>query len=93
MTIRAGNQQVQYQEVSLSSSSTTIRFTVPDGADTVDIQAAMVIPEFEVIALLVLAASIVGVIGFTRLKGNALSGLGFGQQVWQPSLFPFFLTI
>ena len=80
-TVMAGSQQIQYHEVSSSDSSTTIRFAVPEGAESVDIQAAMVVPEFEVIALLILAASIVGVIGFTRFaKGSGL-GMRLGQKL------------
>ncbi|WP_228369224.1 phosphate ABC transporter substrate-binding protein PstS [Candidatus Nitrososphaera gargensis] len=66
-TIRAGDQEIPYQQVSSSSSETTIRFTVPEGTDSVDIQAAMVVPEFEVIALLILAASIVAAIVIARV--------------------------
>jgi phosphate transport system substrate-binding protein len=73
--VRAGNEDVDYEEVSESSSSTTIRFTVPDGADSVNIHGATVVPEFNVIALLVLAASIVCVVAYTRFKGINLSGI------------------
>jgi len=82
--IRAGNQEIPYQQVSSSSSSeTTIRFTVPEGTDSIDIQAAMVVPEFEAIALLILAASVVAAIGITRVmarrnRGNGLAPLGAG---------------
>ncbi|HJS83386.1 MAG TPA: phosphate ABC transporter substrate-binding protein PstS [Nitrososphaera sp.] len=79
-TVKAGNQQIQHQQTSSSSSSTTIRFTVPEGTDSVDIQAAMVVPEFEVIALLILAASIVAAIGITRVmaRQNKLAPQGAG---------------
>lgn len=79
--VRAGNQDVDYEEVSETSSSTTIRFTVPDNANSVDIHGATVVPEFNVIASLVLAASIIGVVTYTRLNGISLSGLrsGLGQ--------------
>jgi phosphate ABC transporter phosphate-binding protein len=72
--VRAGSTDVEYEEVSDSSSSTTISFMVPDGADSVDVYGATVVPEFGVIALLVLAVTIVGVVAYTRFKG--IPGLG-----------------
>lgn len=79
--VRAGNGEIDYEEVSESSSSTTIRFAVPDGQDSVDIHGAMVVPEFEVIALLVLASSIVGVVAYTRFaKGGSISGITAGSS-------------
>jgi phosphate transport system permease protein/phosphate transport system substrate-binding protein len=74
-TLRAGSVVLEHEVTSSSSSSTTIKFTVPEGSSVVDIQGAMIVPEFEVIALLILATAIVGVIGFTKLKGNVM-GLG-----------------
>ncbi len=79
--VRAGNEEVNYEEVSESSSSITIRFAVPDGSDSVDIHGAMVVPEFGVIALLVLAASIVGIVAYTRFaKGGSISGIMAGSS-------------
>jgi len=79
--VRAGNEEIDYEEVSESSSSTTIRFTVPDGQNSVDIHGAMVVPEFEVIAILMLASSIIGVIAYTRFaKGGNISGITAGSS-------------
>ena len=73
--VRVGNEDIDYEEVSEGSSSTTIRFTVSDGADSVNIHGATVVPEFNIIALQVLAASIVGVISYTRIvKSSNLRG-------------------
>jgi phosphate transport system permease protein/phosphate transport system substrate-binding protein len=77
--IRAGNSDIDFETVSQTSSTTTISFMVPEGTDSVDIHAAMVVPEFNVIALLVLAASIVGVVAYTRFKGIAMSGMKLGS--------------
>lgn len=77
-TIRAGSQNVSYEELSTSDSSTTIRFTVPEGSDSVEIQGAMVVPEFPVVAALMLAATIGGIIAYTRFARN---GIGLGQRV------------
>jgi phosphate transport system permease protein/phosphate transport system substrate-binding protein len=76
--VKAGSQTIQYETVSTTSSSTTIKFTVPDGVTSVDIQGAMVVPEFAVVVLLVLGAAIIGVVGFGRFKGNTI-GLGYGR--------------
>jgi predicted secreted protein with PEFG-CTERM motif len=60
--------------VNEDDQSTTISVTVPESGEVV-ITAATVVPEFGVIAALVLAASLVAVIGFARFKGTAF-GLG-----------------
>jgi predicted secreted protein with PEFG-CTERM motif len=57
-----------------SAESTTISLTVPESG-SVEITGATVIPEFGVIAALVLAASLVAVIGVARFKGSSF-GLG-----------------
>jgi hypothetical protein len=74
--VMVGNEEVEYEEVSTSSSSTTISFMVPDGANSVDIHGTTVVPEFNVIALLVVAASIVGIVAYTRFAEGSIPGLG-----------------
>lgn len=61
--------------VSEDDESTTISVTVPDGGEVTITADTVVVPEFGVIAALVLAASLVAVIGFARFKGTAF-GLG-----------------
>ncbi|HXV46583.1 MAG TPA: phosphate ABC transporter substrate-binding protein PstS [Nitrososphaera sp.] len=78
--VRVGSTDVDYEEMSDSSSSTTISFTVPDGADSVDIYGETVVPEFNVIVLLVLAASIVGVVAYTRFAKGGTLGIGAGSS-------------
>jgi phosphate ABC transporter phosphate-binding protein len=78
--VRTGSQTLDHEIVSSSSSSTTIKFTVPEGSSVVDIQGAMIVPEFELIALLILGAAIVGVIGFTRFRGSIM-GVSFGKGI------------
>lgn len=78
--VRAGGEEVEYEEVSESFSSTTISFTVPDGADSVDIHGQTVVPEFSVIAILVLAASIIGVVAYTRFAKSSMRGIGAGSS-------------
>lgn len=67
---------IEHEEVSSDGNSTTIRFTLPEGETYAEISAATVVPEFGVIAALVLAASLVAAIGFARFRG---SSLGFGR--------------
>lgn len=75
----ADGDEIDFDKVSETSASTTIRFEVPEGSDSVDIHGATVIPEFEVVAMLVLAASIVGVIAYSRMsKSSIFSGIKFG---------------
>ncbi len=59
--------------VSENDTSTTISFTVPEEDTTVTILAGFVVPEFPVIAA-ILAATIAGIIGYTRFARN---GTGF----------------
>ena len=66
--------EVEFTEVDANDESTTISFTVPDSAE-VEIFAAMVVPEFGVIAALVLAGSLVAVVSFARFRGSSI-GLG-----------------
>lgn len=71
----ADGKTVQFQQTSSTASDTTIKFTVPEGATSVNIAGATVVPEFGVVAALVLAVSLVAVIGFARFKGASF-GLG-----------------
>jgi phosphate ABC transporter phosphate-binding protein len=72
--ISAGGQEVTFQQVGSTATDTTIKFTVPDGSTgPVSIKGASVVPEFGVVAALVLAASLVAVIGIARFKGQAFS--------------------
>lgn len=73
----SGNLMVDGQAAEVvndSAESTTISLTVPESG-SVEITGATVIPEFGVIAALVLAASLVAVIGVARFKGSSF-GLG-----------------
>lgn len=56
-----------------TDTATTISVEVPEGETTVTIQAAFVVPEFPIIAA-ILAATIAGIIGYTRFARN---GTGF----------------
>jgi len=71
--VMAGDDTVQYEK-SETDSTTTLKFTVPSGATEVDVMGTTVVPEFPVVAALILAASMVAIIGYTRF---AKTGTGF----------------
>ncbi len=73
-SVEGNNNQIEFTKID-SADSTTVTFTVPSGVSEVEIRGATVVPEFGVIAALILAASLVAVIGFARFKGT----LGFGR--------------
>lgn len=64
--------------VSEDDQSTTIRVTVPESGE-VEVTGAVVVPEFGVIAALVLAVSIVGVIAYSRFAKTSMFGARLGQ--------------
>lgn len=63
--------------VSEDAETTTISVTVPESGE-VEVTGAVVVPEFDVIAALVLAVSIVGVIAYARFK-TSMFWTGLGQ--------------
>jgi len=77
-SIRSGSTQITYQQVNSSSTSNTIKFTVPQGTDSVEIQGAMVVPEFPIVVAMILAATIGGIALYSRFARN---GLGLGQRI------------
>ena len=61
--------------VNETDTATTISLNVPEGDNTVTIQAAFVVPEFPVIAAM-LAATIAGIIGYARFARNSTGFFG-----------------
>jgi len=70
--VKAGASEVPFETVSSTETGTTIKLTVPSGEDSVEIIGTTVVPEFGIIAALVLAASIAAMIGFARFRGNSI---------------------
>lgn len=62
--------------VSESTDSTTLKFSLPEGQDRVQILAGVVVPEFGAIAVFTMAGSIVAVVALMRFRGNQLTGPG-----------------
>jgi phosphate transport system permease protein/phosphate transport system substrate-binding protein len=77
-TVMAGGQQLTFVKTSSNSISTTIRFTVPQNSDSIDIAGTTVVPEFGTIAALLIALSIAAILVYGRFMKNN-SGLGHGQ--------------
>ncbi len=73
--VKSGGNELTFETLSSSEMQTTIKFTVPDGGNSVEIFGASVVPEFGTIAALILAVLLVAVIGLARFRGTSL-GLG-----------------
>ncbi len=74
--VMAGDGEVEYTPTDNGDSTTTIAFAVPEGATSVDIMAGHVVPEFPVVAILILAASLIAIVGYTRFaKSGTAAGL------------------
>lgn len=77
--VMAGGEALDYEIVEETANDTVIRVTVPEGQTEVEVMGTFVVPEFGVIAVMILAVAIVGILGLSRLRGNAF-GIGFGKQ-------------
>jgi plastocyanin len=75
LTVMAGTNEVQSTATD-GADSTTLKFTLPAGATTVDITGTTVIPEFPLVAAAILAASIAAIIGYTRFARNGTAFFG-----------------
>src|ERR671924_1834815 len=73
--VMAGDGEVEYTPTD-NGDSTTIAFAVPEGATSVDVMAGHVVPEFPFVAILILAASLIAIVGYTRFaKSGTAAGL------------------
>jgi predicted secreted protein with PEFG-CTERM motif len=76
--VMAGDGEVEYTPTD-NGDSTTIAFAVPEGATSVDIMAGYVVPEFPVVAILILAASLVAIVGSTRFAKSGIAAELLGR--------------
>jgi basic membrane protein A len=72
-TVKAGDTELEFETISSSESGSTIKFTVPEGSNSVEISGATVVPEFGVIAIMILAVLIAAVIGVLRFKSTSMN--------------------
>lgn len=63
---------ITFKQISSNSSSTTIEFSVPSNTQSIEIIDAKVVPEFSLISALVLAVSLLLIIGFTVAMHNRI---------------------
>lgn len=69
--VTAAGKTVQFNSTN-NTNSTSLTLTLPTGATSIDIMGATVVPEFPVIAVMILAGSIAAIIGYTRFaRSNA----------------------
>lgn len=71
-TIMADSEAIPFRTVESTSANTTIEFSVPIGVNSVEITGTTVVPEFGMVAVLVLAVSLVALIGIARFRGSSL---------------------
>jgi hypothetical protein len=67
---------IEFTKTSESDSATTIKFDIPDGAESVQIMGARVVPEFPLAAAIILVASLVPVIAVARIVRGADDVIG-----------------
>ena len=58
---------IDFTKTSESDSVTTIKFNIPEGAESVEMMGARVVPEFPVVAAVILGGSLVAVIAIPRI--------------------------
>jgi plastocyanin len=74
-TVMVGTETIEPEVVNNNATHTTISFEVPEGETSVQILGGFVVPEFPVIAA-ILAATIAGIIGYTRFARNGAGSFG-----------------
>lgn len=75
--VRAGDQNVEFEPAD-AGNSTKLTFTIPEGQTEVEVVGSFVVPEFPVIAALVLGITVAAIVGVTRFAKTSTSGL-FGR--------------
>lgn len=75
--IMAGDAAITDFEKVEANDSTTLTFTIPEGETEVDIMGSFVVPEFPLVAALVLGISVAAIVAYARFaKGSATSLFG-----------------
>lgn len=74
--VTAGDQTVEFEQED-ATNSTTISFTIPEGETEVEIMGSFVVPEFPVVAALILGVSVAAIVAYARFaKGGTTSLFG-----------------
>ena len=75
--VTAGDQDVAFEQED-ATNSTKLSFTIPEGETEVDIMGSFVVPEFPVVAALVLGISVAAVVAYARFAKVSATSL-FGR--------------
>ena len=77
LTVTAGGQPLEAEVEDETSNSTTLEFEIPEGQTEVVVMGSFVVPEFPVIAALLLGITIAAIVGYARFaKSNTTSFFG-----------------
>jgi hypothetical protein len=71
-TIMVRERQIPFQQTHSDASSTTIRFRIPENANSLEIKGTNVIPEFPFNLMMVMAIALTGLMVFFRFKRISL---------------------
>jgi plastocyanin len=75
--VMAGDQDVVFEQED-ATNSTKLSFTIPEGETEVDIMGSFVVPEFPIVAALVLGISVAAVVAYARFAKVSATSL-FGR--------------
>ncbi|HEV8387800.1 MAG TPA: plastocyanin/azurin family copper-binding protein [Nitrososphaera sp.] len=75
--VMAGDQNVDFEQAD-ATNSTTLTFTIPEGQTEIDIMGSFVVPEFPIVAALVLGISVAAVVAYVRFAKVSAASL-FGR--------------
>jgi plastocyanin len=77
ITAMAGDEAIDVEVVEENEESTTVSFTIPEGQTEVELMGTNVVPEFPVVAALILGITVAAIVGYTRFaKGSVASFFG-----------------
>lgn len=71
----ADGRNIEFAKTSETDSLTTIKFNIPDGAESIQIMGAKVVPEFPIVAAAILVGSLVAVITIVRIMRGLIPRL------------------
>jgi plastocyanin len=78
ITAMAGEEDLDVEVIEETEEATTIRFTIPEGQTEVELMGTTVVPEFPVVAALILGITVAGIVAYTRFAKGSTAGF-FGR--------------
>jgi plastocyanin len=77
LTVTAGGQPLEAEVEDETGEATTLEFEIPEGQTEVVVMGSFVVPEFPVIAALILGITVAAIVGYARFaKGSTASFFG-----------------